>query len=200
MAGATQWRGRRGSHTVANARQWREWVDNVEASSMDPGSDIVYLRQAIVVAAKAKAKGNHPFGAILVDADGEVVGEGENTFLTDGGPGHAETNLARFAARTFAADYLRTCVMYTSVEPCCMCAGSIYWANIGAVVYGMTEHQLREITKGHAENLTPDLPCLVVFGAGQRQIEVRGPFAELAKEIAAEHRTFWSGRGVKPLE
>lgn len=169
--------------------------DNVEAISMDPTSDIVYLRQAIAVAAKAKAKGNHPFGAILVDADGKVVGEGENTFLTDGGPGHAETNLARFAARSFAADYLRECVMYTSVEPCCMCAGSIYWANIGAVVYGMTERRLREITQGHAENLTPNLPCSVVFGAGQRNVEVRGPFAEVADEIAAEHSEFWSTRG-----
>jgi tRNA(Arg) A34 adenosine deaminase TadA len=165
---------------------------------MDRASDIAYLRQAIGVAAKAKDKGNHPFGAILVDADGQVVAEGENTFLTDGGPGHAETNLARFAARTFAVDYLAKCVMYTSVEPCCMCAGSIYWSNIGAVVYGMTERQLREMTQGHAENPTPDLPCIVVFGAGQRQVEVRGPFAEVADEIAAEHRDFWSARGAKP--
>jgi tRNA(Arg) A34 adenosine deaminase TadA len=165
-----------------------------------PTSDVDYLRQTMLVAARARAKGNHPFGSILVDADGKVVGEGENTFTTDGGPGHAETNLARYAARTFSPDYLRKCVLYTSVEPCCMCAGSIYWANIGAVVYGMTERQLRAITAGHAENLTPDLPCSVVFGAGQRDVEVRGPFTEVADEIAAEHREFWSSRGAKPLE
>src|SRR5271167_3125475 len=150
-------------------------------------SDIEYLRLAIAVADKAKAKGNHPFGSVLVDGDGKVIAEGENTFLTDGGPGHAETNLARFAARTFEAAYLEKCVLYTSVEPCCMCAGTIYWANIGAVVFGMTEHRLLEITSGHSENLTQDLPCSVVFAAGQRKVDVRGPFAELAEEIAAAH-------------
>jgi tRNA(Arg) A34 adenosine deaminase TadA len=162
---------------------------------VDRPSDLGHLRAAIAVAAKAKAKGNHPFGAVLVDADGKVVAEGENTFLTDGGPGHAETNLARFAARTFPTDYLEKCVLYTSVEPCCMCAGSIYWANIGAVVFGMTEHRLLEITSGHSENLTQDLPCRVVFAAGQRKVEVRGPFAELADEMAEAHMGFWNSRG-----
>ena len=157
-------------------------------------SDIEYLRKTIAVAANAKARGNHPFGAILVDGEGKVVAEGENTFLIDRGPGHAETNLARLAARTFDATYLESCTLYTSVEPCCMCAGTIYWANIGAVVFGMTEQRLREITQGHAENETQDLPCTVVFGAGQHKVEVRGPFDELAEEIAQQHIGFWSNR------
>jgi tRNA(Arg) A34 adenosine deaminase TadA len=159
-------------------------------------ADLAHLRQTIAVAEKAKAKGNHPFGAVLVDALGRVLAEGENTFLTDKGPGHAETNLARYAARTFPADYLESCVLYTSVEPCCMCAGTIYWANIGAVVYGMTEHTLLEITTGHAENRTQNLPCNVVFEAGQRKVAVRGPFMELSEEIAATHRGFWCTRGT----
>jgi tRNA(Arg) A34 adenosine deaminase TadA len=165
---------------------------------MNRAADIGYLRQAIGVAEKARARGNHPFGSVLVDPTGKVIAEGENTFLTDGGPGHAETNLARYAARSFEPGYLETCTLYTSVEPCCMCAGSIYWANIGAVVFGMTEHQLLEITGGHAENRTQDLPCTVVFGAGQRPVQVRGPFAELADEIAAAHRGFWSTRAATP--
>ena len=159
---------------------------------MTRDSDIDYLRLAVGVAARAKAKGNHPFGAVLVDASGNVVAEGENTFQTDRGPGHAETNLARFAAIEFAPEFLEKCTLYTSVEPCCMCAGSIYWANIGAVVFGMTEHRLLEITNGDPENLTQDLPCTVVFGAGQRKVEVRGPFEELADEIAEAHIGFWN--------
>ncbi len=162
---------------------------------MDRNVDLDFLRRAVVVAGRAAAKGNHPFGAVLVDAEGRVVGEGENTFLTDGGPGHAEANLARFAARAFSAGQLQRCALYTSVEPCCMCAGTIYWANIGTVVFGMTEQRLREITGVHAENPTQDLPCSVVFGAGQRRVEVRGPFAELSEEIASTHREFWHGRG-----
>jgi tRNA(Arg) A34 adenosine deaminase TadA len=158
-------------------------------------SDIAYLRRTIEIAERAKAKGNHPFGAVLIDAADQVVGEGENTFLSDRGPGHAETNLARFAAREFSPEYLEQCTLYTSVEPCCMCAGTIYWANIGAVVFGMTEHRLLQITAGHSENLTQDLPCTLVFGAGQRKVAVRGPFEELAEEIAEAHRGFWSTRG-----
>jgi tRNA(Arg) A34 adenosine deaminase TadA len=156
-------------------------------------SDLHFLHLATAVADKAMAKGNHPFGAVLVDAEGQVVAEGENTVLTDGGPGHAETNLARFAARSFQPDYLAACTLYTSVEPCCMCAGTIYWAGIGALVYGMTEHRLRTITSGDAQNLTQDLPCETVFAAGQRSVEVRGPFDELAEEIAAAHLGFWNG-------
>jgi tRNA(Arg) A34 adenosine deaminase TadA len=158
-------------------------------------SDIAYLRRTIEVAERARATGNHPFGAVLVDAAGKVVGEAENAFLTDRGPGHAETNLARFAAREFAPEYLEQCTLYTSVEPCCMCAGTIYWAHIGAVVFGMTEHRLLQITAGHSENPTQDLPCTVVFAAGQRKVVVRGPFEELAEEIAVAHRDFWSARG-----
>ncbi len=162
---------------------------------MNRASDIAYLRLAIAVAERARARGNHPFGSVLVDAAGKVVGEGENTFLTDRGPGHAETNLARFAAREFESGYLERCTLYTSVEPCCMCAGTIYWANIGAVVFGLTERRLLEITAGHTENLTQDLPSAVVFGAGQRKVELRGPFEELSEEIAEAHRGFWSSRG-----
>jgi tRNA(Arg) A34 adenosine deaminase TadA len=155
-------------------------------------TDIGYLRLAIDVAAKAKGRGNHPFGAVLVDAAGNVLAEGENTFQTEGGPGHAETNLARYAARELKDAALETCTLYTSVEPCCMCAGTIYWAGIGAVVFGMTEHRLLELTNGDQENLTQDLPCRAVFEAGQRKVEVRGPFEELADEIAEAHIGFWN--------
>jgi tRNA(Arg) A34 adenosine deaminase TadA len=159
---------------------------------MTHADDVAYLRQTIVVADKAVAKGNHPFGSVLVDAQGKIVGEGENAFQTDRGPGHAETNLARWAAREFPFEYLETCTLYTSVEPCCMCAGTIYWAGIGAVVFGMTEHRLLEITNGDPANLTQDLPCRTVFAAGQRKVEVRGPFEELSAEIAVAHMGFWN--------
>jgi len=106
---------------------------------MSREADLAFLRRAIAVAERARAKGNHPFGAVLVDADGNVLAEGENNFTIDRGPGHAETNLARQAAREFPPELLATATLYTSVEPCCMCAGTIYWANIGTVVFGMTE-------------------------------------------------------------
>jgi len=154
--------------------------------------DLRFLRRSIELADEAVAEGNHPFGAVLVSAEGEILAEGKNNFTVDRGPGHAETNLAREAARTFDEETLRGATLYTSVEPCSMCAGTIYWAEIGACVFGMTEKRLGELTGDDPENLTQDLECRTVFAAGQRPIEVRGPFAELEEVIVAQHASFWS--------
>jgi tRNA(Arg) A34 adenosine deaminase TadA len=104
---------------------------------------------------------------------------------------HAEAVLAREAARRFDAPTLWRCTLVTTVEPCVMCAGTQYWANIGRVVFGMTEHRLLELTGNHAENPTLNLPCRDVFSRGQKAIEVIGPVAAVEDEIAALHRDFW---------
>ena len=153
--------------------------------------DIEFLRKAIEVSRRSREHGSHPFGCILVDAEGEITLERENNYPVDKGPGHAETNLAREAARRFSWDFLEKCTLYTSVEPCCMCAGTVYWAGIGAVVFGMTEARLGELTGDHPENLTMDLPSRVVFASGRRNIDVRGPFTELETEILSVHEGFW---------
>jgi tRNA(Arg) A34 adenosine deaminase TadA len=70
-----------------------------------------------------------------------------------------------------------------------MCAGAIYWAGIGRVVYGLSEHRLKTIAGTHEENPTLDLPCRTVFAAGQRPVEVIGPLLE--DEAAALHANFW---------
>lgn len=72
-----------------------------------------------------------------------------------------------------------------------MCAGTQYWANIGQLVYGMTERRLLDLTGNHGENPTLDLPCRSVFAAGQKTIEVIGPVPEVEPEIAALHLDFW---------
>ena len=54
---------------------------------------------------------------------------------------------------------LRSATLYSSAEPCAMCAGAIYWAGIGRLVYGLSEHGLRELTGNHPENPTLNLPC-----------------------------------------
>ncbi|UDL91711.1 nucleoside deaminase [Mesorhizobium sp. PAMC28654] len=153
--------------------------------------DLTFLRSAIDVSRRSRGHGNHPFGCVLVDGSGKVVLESENSYTTDKGPGHAETNLARKAATSFEEEYLRSCTLYTSVEPCCMCSGTAYWAGLGAVVFGMTEARLGQLTGDHPENLTMDLPCRTVFEAGRRPVEVRGPFPELEGEILKAHEGFW---------
>src|SRR6202142_2270413 len=87
-------------------------------------------------------------------------------------PAHSERLLSSWAARTHDSSFLSRCTLYTSAEPCAMCAGAIYWAGIGRVVYGQTEKALKAQTGAHAENPTLDLPSPVVFAAGQRPTEV----------------------------
>ncbi|MEM1266292.1 MAG: nucleoside deaminase [Pseudomonadota bacterium] len=154
--------------------------------------DLKFLLRTVVLADEAVSEGNHPFGALLVSADGVVLAEGKNSYSVDKGPGHAEANLARDAARRFPEETLRAATLYTSVEPCSMCSGTIYWAEIGAVVFGMTEKRLAELTGDDPENPTQDLACRAIFASGQRKVEVRGPFAELEPQIAAQHAAFWT--------
>ncbi len=160
---------------------------------LTPADDARFLRRAFEVAQRAEAHGNHPFGAILVGPDGRVLLERENGFLPDRDmTGHAERVLATDACKAFPQDVLRGATLYTSAEPCAMCAGAIYWAGVGRVVYGLSERRLREITGNHPENPTLDLPCRTVFAAGQRPTEVVGPLLE--DEAAALHEEFWARR------
>lgn len=152
------------------------------------------MRRCFEVARRAISHGNHPFGAILAGAGGEVLLEQENGYLPDRDmTGHAERLLATAASRAYPPPVLAGCTLYTSAEPCAMCAGAAYWAGIGRVVYGLGEGRLKAITGDHAENPTLDLPCRVVLAAGQRPVEVVGPLLE--DEAAALHDGVWGERG-----
>ena len=152
--------------------------------------DEEFLRRCFEVARRSMAHGNHPFGAILVDERGNVLIETENGYMpAHDSTAHAERLLATQACRTLDAETLRNATLYSSAEPCAMCAGAIYWAGIGRVVYGLSEHRLRMLTGNHPENPTLDLPCREVFRSGQRATEVAGPMLE--DEAEALHAGAW---------
>jgi tRNA(Arg) A34 adenosine deaminase TadA len=152
--------------------------------------DELYLRLSFDVARRAMNHGNHPFGAVLVDGDRNVLIEAENGFMpSHDGTAHAERLLATKACTTYSAGILQASTLYSSAEPCAMCAGALYWAGIGRLVYGLSEHRLRAIAGDHPENPTLDLPCRKVFETGQRSVEVVGPLLE--DEAAALHAEFW---------
>jgi tRNA(Arg) A34 adenosine deaminase TadA len=149
-----------------------------------------FLRRSFEVARRAVPHGNHPFGAILVDQHRNVLIEAENGYMpAHDGTAHAERLIATQACTTLSPDILRNATLYSSAEPCAMCAGAIYWAGIGRLVYGLSEHRLRIVTGNHPENPTLDLPCREVFKRGQRATMVVGPMLE--DEAEAVHEGAW---------
>jgi tRNA(Arg) A34 adenosine deaminase TadA len=152
--------------------------------------DEYFLRRSFEVASRAVTHGNHPFGAILVDQNRNVLIEAENGYMpARDGTAHAERLLATQACTTLSPEVLKGATLYSSAEPCAMCAGAMYWAGIGRLVYGLSEHRLRAVTGNHPENPTLDLPCREVFKSGQRPTKVLGPLLE--DEAEALHAGIW---------
>jgi tRNA(Arg) A34 adenosine deaminase TadA len=153
--------------------------------------DLAFLRQAIELARKARNDGRHPFGALIVNERGEtVVAARNNAVRPNGDPTqHAEMLACGQASRLLTEAELAKCTLYTSTEPCAMCAGAIYWTGIGRVVFALAETGLLRYTGSHTENPTLDLPCREVFARGQKPIAVAGPLLE--DEAGLVHEGFW---------
>jgi len=156
----------------------------------EPTADqvLALLDRAQALARRAMDAGHHPFGALLVAPDhATVLMEQGNVDSVN----HAEAVLAREAARRYSPAELWPCTLVTTVEPCAMCAGTQYWANIGRVVFGIEEKVLLALTGANPENPTLDLPCRHVFARGQKDVKVIGPVAAAAEAITALHRRYW---------
>jgi tRNA(Arg) A34 adenosine deaminase TadA len=155
------------------------------------GKDLDFLRRAIELAGAARSDGRHPFGARIVNERGETIVEARNNAVRPKGDPtqHAEMVACSEAARLLPESELARCTLYTSTEPCPMCAGAIYWTGIGRVVFALSETGLMNYTGNHNENPALDLPCREVFARGQRKIAVAGPFIE--DEAGKVHEGFW---------
>ena len=153
--------------------------------------DLKFLRRAIELAREAREDGRHPFGSLIVGADGRVIVEARNNAVKPKGDPtqHAELVACAMVANLASEEELRTSTLYTSTEPCAMCAGAIYWTGIGRVVFALSEKRLYGYTGDNDENLTLDLPCREVFARGQRATVVEGPFLE--EEAGRVQEGFW---------
>jgi tRNA(Arg) A34 adenosine deaminase TadA len=140
-------------------------------------ADAGNLRAAFQVAVQARAEGNLPFGCVVVDGAGTVVIAQGNLALVPvrDATAHAEAVAAVRVAREYEPGAIAGFTLYANAEPCAMCSGTIYWAGIGRVVYGLSERDLKTLTGNHPDNPTMDLPCREVFARGQRRVEVIGP-------------------------
>ena len=144
----------------------------------------LFVREAIVLASQARNDGNEPFGALLV-LDGEVVLTAMNSVNTDRDPtAHAETNLVTRAIRKLTSKQIRRSILYTSCEPCAMCAGKMYWAGIRSVVYALSSVELAVLAGPYFL-----VPCRDLFAQATEPVMIFGPM--LLDEARAVHMDFW---------
>jgi tRNA(Arg) A34 adenosine deaminase TadA len=166
--------------------------DRGRAGSGDCGvgpGDQELLERAVALAWEARRRGDHPFGALLLTPDGAVV-EARNSVVTGADPtGHAETNLVRLAG-PLGGGILAASTLYTSTEPCAMCAGAIYWSGIGRVVFALSAEDLTAMVEEEGGIPPLRLPCREVFARGGRAIVVDGPVA--LPSATAVHEGFWT--------
>ncbi|BDZ56482.1 tRNA-specific adenosine deaminase [Barrientosiimonas endolithica] len=96
-----------------------------------------WMTDALAEARAALTTGDVPVGAVVVDADGEVVGAGRNRRTADGDPlAHAEVLALRAAAERRGGWRLDDCTLVVTLEPCAMCAGAVAQARLQRVVLG----------------------------------------------------------------
>ncbi|MBL7259622.1 nucleoside deaminase [Paractinoplanes lichenicola] len=157
-------------------------------SSAISAIDESYLERAVALAWDARKRGDHPFGALLVGPAGNVA-EAMNSTVTQADPtGHAETNLVRVTG-SWELAVLSESTLYTSTEPCAMCAGAIYWSGIGRMVFAFSSDELGAMVDDEDGVPPLRLSSREVFARGGRPIVIDGP-AALAS-AADVHRGFW---------
>lgn len=141
-----------------------------------------YVERAIELAREAGDRGDGPYGSLLV-RDGEVMMEETNREESDDDLAlHPELTLARRAGNEATADERERTVMYTSTEPCPMCAAGIAYAGLGGVVYSVSGEVTAETFDG-----PPGIPCEEVFERLGREIPVEGEVLE-ADGLAVHER------------
>ncbi len=141
----------------------------------------LYLKRAIELAYEAKHEGNGGFGAILVDEDGTILLEAKNEVHTSSDcTAHAELMIAREATKLYDKTRLQKMSLYSSCEPCAMCMGAIVWAQIGQVVYAMTEREMLESTD---YEVALGIPSAAIVSCATFKPKLIGPF-ESVQDLA----------------
>ncbi|MFM1809609.1 MAG: hypothetical protein RLZZ382_834 [Bacteroidota bacterium] len=103
---------------------------------LNPFDDSYFMRQALLEAEKALLEGEVPVGAVVV-AGNQIIGRGYNlTEKLHDVTAHAEIQAITAAANYLGAKYLKDCSLYVTLEPCPMCAGALYWSQLGKIIYG----------------------------------------------------------------
>jgi tRNA(adenine34) deaminase len=104
-------------------------------------TDEYFMKEALLEAEKAFEAGEIPVGAVIVWKN-RIIGRGHNLTerLTDP-TAHAEIQAITAATNTIGGKYLTDCILYVTLEPCVMCAGACFWAQLSAVIYGADDEK-----------------------------------------------------------
>ena len=156
--------------------------------------DLALLRRAFALAAEARARGDRPFAAVIAAADGTVLAEGLSTQGAGGGGtlAHSEMNACgAVIAAGIPRGTLRAASIYSSGEPCAMCAAAIFYTGVGRVVYGLSAGAILHLRNARPENAGLSLSCRAVLESAAEPVAVLGPLLE--EEGAVPHRGYWTG-------
>ena len=151
--------------------------------SMD---DTTAMQLAIAASRRALAAGNRPYGAVLLSAEGRLLHEAINRQETDADDtAHAEMVLVREAQARLGRDALRGATVFASGEPCAMCAGALFWAGVGRIVWSASSPLMADLLGGE---LLP-ARCADVLAHSRPPVRVEGPLLERdAAEVLRQAR------------
>jgi tRNA(Arg) A34 adenosine deaminase TadA len=163
---------------------------SADPASVDP-VELELLRRTFELAVRAREAGGAPYGALVADAEGNIVAEQGNTSSLVGGDPTQHAEMLALPAGWRVLDYegMSRGTLYASTEPCSMCAGAAYWSGIGRVVYGLSNLRLFEFTGDNPQRASFALPCRDILLYGQREVTVVGPL--LQDEAAKAHEGYW---------
>lgn len=145
---------------------------------LQPYSETYFMRQALEEAHLAFEEGEIPIGAVVV-CRGQIIARAHNEVERLKDPtAHAELLAITAATEYMGGKFLSDCQLYVTVEPCVMCAGALFWARLGEIIYGAGEEKFGY--RHYAPDIFP------------RRAKVRG--GVLAEEAAELMRSFFATR------
>jgi tRNA(Arg) A34 adenosine deaminase TadA len=155
-------------------------------------TELPLLRRCVELAAEALEAGDEPFGSVLAAADGTVLAEDHNRVASGDRTRHPEFELARWSAAHMTPEERAAATVYTSGEHCPMCAAAHAWVGLGRIVYIASSEQLSAWLTELGVPAPPvrTLPVREIAPG----VAVEGPVPELAEEVHALHRRFYTGR------
>jgi tRNA(adenine34) deaminase len=140
-----------------------------------PESDEKWMQIAVHMAREAAKLGEVPIGAVMVGTDGKILSSGSNRTITDTDPtAHAEILVLRNAAMRLGNYRLTGTTLYTTIEPCVMCAGALVNARISRLVYGAADERFGAVDTKFGLCTSPDLNHRIDITSGIMADKCRG--------------------------